>query len=150
VVMTSSNSTTTNDRSSRGWRRMRELRAEAEAERDALAAELLVGLGRPVTAVDRIAAETLAAAHVKAERLEASGRDATEERRLVAQLMRTSGFRPAKASEHKPDPTAALREHITRRYPQPPSRPTVADAPDAPANSTRTSDAAGGHSEAAR
>jgi hypothetical protein len=58
----------------RGKARMREIAAAAEVERKSLATELLAGLGRPATAVDQIAAETISAATVRARRLRAVGR----------------------------------------------------------------------------
>jgi hypothetical protein len=81
-----------------GRRRALQLAAEYAAERQALTVDLLAGLGRAPTAVDRIAAENLAAMHVRAHRLEAQGRDATEERRQITQMMRAAGFKPTKAA----------------------------------------------------
>src|SRR5690242_7423150 len=74
-------------RLSRGWRRMQEIAHESETERRAIEAELLVDLGRPATAVDRIAIETLSAAMVRARRLRATGKNDTEQMRLIAQLL---------------------------------------------------------------
>jgi hypothetical protein len=83
---------------------MRELAAEADAKRIELTAALLSDLGRTPTALDRIAAEAIAATSVRAEMLRRAGRDDSEERRLLAQQMRTSGFRPSPAEPAKPDP----------------------------------------------
>jgi hypothetical protein len=52
-------------RLSRGWRRMQEIAHESEAERHVIEAGLLADLGRPPTAVDRIAIVTLSAAMVR-------------------------------------------------------------------------------------
>jgi hypothetical protein len=132
MVSPSSNGTTTNNRPSRGWRRMRELAREADAKRKTLTAELLAGLGRPATAVDRIAAENLAALHVKAIRLEASGRDATGVRQQITQAMRASGLRPDKPAPPKPfNIAAALAQGIL-----PPSPQSADDAAKQPGDET--------------
>jgi len=85
----SSLSTPKNDqpRLSRGWRRMQEIAHESEAERRVIEEELLIDLGRPANAVDRIAIETLSAAMVRARRLRAMVRTNTEQIRLIAQLL---------------------------------------------------------------
>jgi len=80
----------------RGRIRMREIARESEAERKAIEADLLASLGRTATPLDRIAAESISAAVVRARRLRACGRDDSEQRRQIAQLMRASGFRPDK------------------------------------------------------
>ena len=87
--MSSSTANTKNDqpRLSRGWRRMQEIAQESEAERRVIEAGLLVDLGRPPNAVDRIAIETLSAAMVRARRLRAMGKSDTEQMRLIAQLL---------------------------------------------------------------
>jgi hypothetical protein len=92
----------------RGWRRMRQLRQQDEAARQAIVADIIDGLGRPTTTVDKIAAEAIAAATVRARRLRLNGHDDSSQTRLLAQLLRTSGFRPAPAAAMKPDPTAQL------------------------------------------
>jgi hypothetical protein len=74
-------------RLSRGWHRMQEIARESEAERRVIEAGLLVDLGRAATAVDRIAIETLSAAMVRARRLRATGKNDTEQMRLIAQLL---------------------------------------------------------------
>jgi hypothetical protein len=78
------------DQPARGWKRMRQLRAQDEANRKALVAELLSGLNRVPIALDHLAATNLAALHTRATRLESQGRDATEVRRLILQGMRTA------------------------------------------------------------
>jgi hypothetical protein len=87
--MSSSTATTKNDqpRLSRGWRRMQEIAHELEAERRVIEAGLLVDLGRPANAIDRIAIETLSAALVRARRLRAMGKNDTDQMRLIAQLL---------------------------------------------------------------
>jgi hypothetical protein len=96
----------------RGRKRMRELAQEAQAERESLAAELLAGLGRTPSTVDRIAATNLAALHVRAKRLEAAGRDAVEIRRQITQMIRATGLRPAPVETAKPaDPMAAIKAY---------------------------------------
>ena len=55
--------------------------------RRVIEAELLIDLGRPANAVDRIAIETLSAAMVRARRLRAMVRNNTEQIRLIAQLL---------------------------------------------------------------
>ncbi|WP_143199513.1 hypothetical protein [Bradyrhizobium sp. NAS80.1] len=96
---------------STGRARRRELAAEAEAERREIEAGLLRDLGRPATATDLIAIETISATAVRARRLRADGRNDEAERKLVAQLMRASGLKPEPAAPAaKPDKIAALRE----------------------------------------
>ena len=81
-----------------GRRRSRQLAAEAAAERAPLEAELRESLGRIPNAVDKLAIETIAATAVRARRLRADGRDDAEERRLLTQLLRATGLRPAPAA----------------------------------------------------
>ena len=96
----SSLSTPKNDqpRLSRGWRRMQEIAHESEAERRVIEEELLIDLGRPANAVDRIAIETLSAAMVRARRLRATGRNDVEQTRLIAQLLKATGIKSAPAT----------------------------------------------------
>jgi hypothetical protein len=94
----------------RGWARWNQLQAEYAAQREHIAAGLLAGLGREPAMTDKIAAKNIAAMEVEATRLEARGKPAIEQRRLVAQWTRTSGFRPAKA-EPKP---ASTPEYLKR------------------------------------
>jgi len=86
----------------RGGARIKELAAEAAVEREAIAAALLADLGRPPSAVDRIACQNLAALHVKASKLESNGRNATEVRRQICQQLRAAGFKPAPATVPAP------------------------------------------------
>jgi hypothetical protein len=76
----------------RGWSRMRQLRQQEQAQREALAADLLAGLGRPATAFDKVAIGNLASLHVRANRLEANGRDSSDIRRLITRTMRAFGM----------------------------------------------------------
>lgn len=86
----------------RGRARMRELAAENEIERKAVEVELLASLGRAVTPLDRIAAESISAAVVRGRRLREHGRDDTAQRQQVAQLMRASGLKPQPIEASKP------------------------------------------------
>jgi len=85
-----------------GRARMRQLAAEAAAERAPLEAELRESLGRIPNAVDKLAIETIAATAVRARRLRADGRNDAEERRLLTQLLRATGLRPAPAAPAAP------------------------------------------------
>ena len=87
-------------RLSRGWRRMQEIAHESEVERRVIEAGLLADLGRPATAVDRIEIEALSAAMVRARRLRATGKNDTEQTRLIAQLLMATGIKPAPAAGH--------------------------------------------------
>jgi len=91
----------------RGQARMRELAAQAKAERQALADEIIRGLGRPATALDRIAIESIASAAVRARQLRAQGHDDLEQQRLIAQLLRATGLRPDKAVPPKAEDFSA-------------------------------------------
>jgi len=90
---------------------MHELRREDEAKRQRLVAELLAELGRPAGAVDRVTAETLAATVVRADRLRMAGRSDIEERRLVVQLQRALGLKPAPAAPQKAE---SMDEYLAR------------------------------------
>jgi len=79
----------------RGSARMREIAAEDGAKREALEAELLASLGRTPAPIDKLTINAIAATHIRAERLRQAGRSDLEERRLLTQLLRTSGLRPA-------------------------------------------------------
>jgi hypothetical protein len=85
-----------------GRARSRQLAAEAAAERAPLEAELRESLGRIPNAVDKLAIETIAATAVRARRLRADGRNDAEERRLLTQLLRATGLRPAPAAPAAP------------------------------------------------
>jgi hypothetical protein len=123
----------------RGYARMIELAQQNKAKRDALAAELLGGLGRPPSAIDRVAAENLASMVVQADRLEAHGKDASELRRQINQAMRTSGFKPAMA---EPPKQPSIAELLAARGYAPPSARSGAEAPEQQETETRTSEAA--------
>jgi hypothetical protein len=83
----------TNEQLARGRKRMKELAAEAEAERKVVEADLLASLGRPASALDRVL-----------------GRNDAEERRSIAQLMRASNFKPDRPlPAPKPDFLAEMR-----------------------------------------
>jgi hypothetical protein len=86
----------------RGIARMKQIAVEDAAKRQHLVTELLEGLGRTPTAMDRVTIETLAAAHVRADRLRMAGRSDLEERRLIIQLQRAAGFKPAPPAVPKP------------------------------------------------
>lgn len=75
---------------------MRQIAAEDEAARRVVEADLLASLGRVATPLDQIAAEQISAAVVKGRRLRLAGRNDTEQRRLIAQLMKASNFKPDK------------------------------------------------------
>jgi hypothetical protein len=79
-----------------GSKRMKELAIAAAVERDALVLEILAGLGRSPSALDRIAAESIASASLRARDLRAQGRDDLEQQRMIAQLLRATGLKPDK------------------------------------------------------
>jgi hypothetical protein len=79
----------------RGWARARELSIAAEAERKAIEEGLFASLGRTPTAVDVIAIETLSSAFLGARRKRAAGRNDLESLKLITQLLRATGLRPA-------------------------------------------------------
>jgi len=85
-----------------GRARSRQLAQEAAAERAPLEAALRESLGRIPNAVDKLAIETIAATAVRARRLRADGRNDAEERRLLTQLLRATGLRPAPAAPAAP------------------------------------------------
>jgi hypothetical protein len=90
-----------------GRARMRELAAEAAAERAPLEAALIAGLGREPTALDLVAIETLAATVIRARRLRATGRNDADERKTLVQIIRATGLRPsppAAPTEQQSDP----------------------------------------------
>jgi hypothetical protein len=106
---------------SRGRTRMRELALEAETERKAIETDLLASIGRPATPLDCIAAETIAAAVVRARKLRQYGGDDSEQRRQIAQLMRASNFKPDKpATAPKPQ---TLQQRLAARGYKPPVAP---------------------------
>jgi hypothetical protein len=85
----------------RGGGRMKEIAVETTVEREALEAQLISELGRPATAIDRIAIESIAAAAIRARRLRAAGKDDLEQQRLIAQLLRATGLKPDKPVPQK-------------------------------------------------
>ncbi|WP_439400161.1 hypothetical protein ACRQ5Q_41950 (plasmid) [Bradyrhizobium sp. PMVTL-01] len=85
----------------RDWSRWKELLAMRAAQREQIVAGLLAGLGREPGEADRVAANTIAAMQGEAERLETLGKSALEQRRIVAQLLRQSGFKPAPTTPAK-------------------------------------------------
>jgi hypothetical protein len=101
-----------------GRRRSRQLAAEAALERGPLEAELRAGLGREVSPIDKLAIETIAATAVRARRLRADGRNDAEERRLLTQLLRATGLRPAPAA---PAAAPSLQAPLAARGYTPPS-----------------------------
>jgi hypothetical protein len=110
----------------RGWKRMRQLRQQDQAKRQELVAELLGGLNRKPSAVDKVAADSIAALFIKANRLESQGKDSTEVRRLILQSMRTSGFRPSKAEAPAP---LSIQEQLRQRgYTEPDTAGTAEKA----------------------
>jgi hypothetical protein len=94
---------------SRGWRRAQELKQAAGRELEQLKAALIDCLGREATAVDVIAIEALASATVSARRQRARGKNDREDLRLVAQLLRATGLRPAPAG---PAATPSLEDTL--------------------------------------
>ena len=98
-----------------GRARRRELAEQAEAERRQIEGELLRDLGRPPTGRDRAAIENLSASMVRARRLRADGRNDSEERRLIAQLMRQMGLKPEPAASQKPSATPGL-DYLRETY----------------------------------
>jgi hypothetical protein len=64
-----------------------------------LKADLIAGLGREPTAIDRISIDTLVATVIRAARLRTQGKNDHEERKLVSQLIRATGLRPAPPSQ---------------------------------------------------
>ena len=79
-----------------GKARMKQIAAQAQDDRKALEAELISDLGRPATALDRIAIESIAAAAIRGRQLRAQGHDDLDQQRLIAQLLRATGLRPEK------------------------------------------------------
>ena len=114
------------DKRKRGAARMKQLAAEAEAERQALADEIIAGLGRPANALDRIAIESIASAAVRARQLRAAGRDDLEQQRLIAQLLRATGLRPDKPAPPRQEDFSA--EMLRLAMPQ--QARAEADVPD--------------------
>jgi hypothetical protein len=98
---------------------------QEEAQRQAIVADILAGLGRPATVVDRIAADNLASFHIKARRLEAQGKSSVEVRRVLNQAMRASGPKPAEPEAPRP---MSIQEMLAARGFTPPAAPTASAA----------------------
>jgi hypothetical protein len=113
---------------SRGQRRMRELAAEAEVERAALAAELVAGLGRPASAIDKIAVEVLSSTTVRARRLRLLGRSDREDQKILVQAVRAFGIRPKLPSP--PAPLTLAQQLAARGYAPPPAGNRTPVEPD--------------------
>jgi len=93
----------------RGKRRMKELSGTYDSARAQLEADILSDLGREPSAIDRIAAETLAASVIRARRLRATGKSDADERKTVVQVIRATGLRPAPVqAAEPPNPYAML------------------------------------------
>jgi hypothetical protein len=88
------------------------------------------------TAIERTVIEQISARVVKARRLRRQGRDDSEQARLIAQLVRSIGMKPAPAAQT--DPGQALREYLQAKYGAPVAQTA---APEASAGETRTSEA---------
>jgi hypothetical protein len=99
---------TTEDRL-RGSRRAKQLALENETERQQEAAALLAALGHEPSAVEIAVVEQISARMIRARRLRERGRDDTEQSRLVAQLLRSIGMRPAPVAQK---PSAAAWEAL--------------------------------------
>jgi hypothetical protein len=93
-------------RGQRGQARLRQIARESEAEREAEATRLLTGLGHEPSAVEMLVIEQLSARVVMGRRLRRQGKDDSDQARLIAQLLRSIGLKPAAVAP--PDPTAAL------------------------------------------
>lgn len=81
----------------RGPRRMRELATLDRARVEVVSKELLDGLPRPVTPVDRAMALSVATAIARLERRIADGLDAGSARRALAAALAGSPFEPESA-----------------------------------------------------
>jgi hypothetical protein len=96
-----------------GRRRQLALAKECEAERKALEADIIAGLGRVPSALDMIAIETMTATAVRARRLRACGRSDHSERQLLVQATRATGLRPQPPVAAKVNPAAALSDVLS-------------------------------------
>ena len=97
---------------SRGWKRAREIKSAADRELDQLKADLIACLGREPSAVDIVAIEALASATVSARKQRARGKSDREDLRLVTQLLRATGLRPAPAAAPAPPSLEATLAEI--------------------------------------
>jgi hypothetical protein len=96
----------------RGRARQKEIAAASEAERKVIETKIIESLGRPATALDELAAEQISAAVVRGRRKRQVGRDDSEERRSIAQLMRASNFKPDRP---QPAPKLSIRDQLAAR-----------------------------------
>ena len=87
---------------SRGSKRMAELAGMAEVERSKLEAAILSEVGREPSALDRVAAEALSSAMIGSRRKRAKGQSDNESLKLIAQLARAFGLKPAPAGPPAP------------------------------------------------
>lgn len=87
-----------------GSARMKQIAAENKVEIDALIAQLLADLERPVTGSDRVLAEVVASATVRGRRLRAQGKDDRLERQQIATLLHNF---PSLRAEHRAAELAA-------------------------------------------
>lgn len=78
----------------RGAPRMKELAAQDRARIDVVLQELLDGLGRPASAIDRAMALSVATAIARLERRLADGLDAGNARRALSEALAGSPFAP--------------------------------------------------------
>src|SRR5947208_9798731 len=85
---------------SRGWRRMRELAVEADAERQAVADGLIRDLGRKPSTAEQLLIETTAAQVVEARKLRRQGKSSEMQDRLVYRGLTKLGIKPA---QNKPE-----------------------------------------------
>ena len=116
-------------RARKGWARMQQIAAEDKIEVDKIAADLVAGLGRRPFPADRLMAEHIAAADVKARRLRSQGKDDSAERAIFVKLismwpaptaMQLQGLSPEESRrffEREDDPVAdaELRLDIAMR-----------------------------------
>jgi hypothetical protein len=86
----------------RGYARMRQLGQQDLAKAEVVAKELIDGLARPATPVDRIQARVVAALVCKLERTLACGKDTSRARRALTEAIANSPFAPAQAREAAP------------------------------------------------
>jgi hypothetical protein len=98
---------------------MRQLAAQDALDRATLLAELLNAYssrhGRPATPVEAVPLENIATGTIRIRRLESQGRASLEERRLLAQWWRASGFLKGAQPEPKP-PGHDLQEYLREKY----------------------------------
>jgi hypothetical protein len=111
----------------RGRRRMQEIAAEDEVEVRRLVAARLALLGREPTEDDRLFAEMIAVTATRARRLRARGKSDLDERRLLTQLFRASGWRP---SPPEPPKQLSIAEQIAALSGKPPPDSAADDDDD--------------------